>query len=235
VFGLADHGGRLYYAASEGPQIWSVGLGSDGAFEDDPRLEFDVPLDFANGEITDITFTADRKIVLAQRGRRSSREDGLRFHSEAMLPSLPSCLSRRMTRTRRAAGSKSRKIVSIGYFEPYSKARAGFHRPRLHSERWCAPMAQPARPRSGSPVIAWAMPARKPSRWKACRASPCPSCAVMQACPSRSRPSASMQRPMGFGASGFLGDVEIYTKCDGQLVAELDPYEPPVCSSRRHG
>ena len=42
VWGMAMHGGRLYYAVADGPQIWSVGIKLDGTFADDPRWELDV-------------------------------------------------------------------------------------------------------------------------------------------------------------------------------------------------
>ena len=41
VYGLAVHGGRLYYAVADGPQIWSVGIKDDGGFGT-PRWELDV-------------------------------------------------------------------------------------------------------------------------------------------------------------------------------------------------
>ena len=37
VHGLAVHGGRLYYAVADGPEIWSVGLNADGSFGTDAR------------------------------------------------------------------------------------------------------------------------------------------------------------------------------------------------------
>jgi hypothetical protein len=43
VWGLAINDGRLYYSVSAGPQIWSVGIQSDGSFATDPRWELDVP------------------------------------------------------------------------------------------------------------------------------------------------------------------------------------------------
>ena len=38
VFGLAVWKDRLYYAVAQGPQVWSVGLGQDGAFTSDVAL-----------------------------------------------------------------------------------------------------------------------------------------------------------------------------------------------------
>src|SRR5262249_50698614 len=54
VWGLTVYQGRLYYATWTGPQVWSVGLGADGAFANDPRREFDVAA--ASNPIADMTF-----------------------------------------------------------------------------------------------------------------------------------------------------------------------------------
>lgn len=45
VRALAVHDGRLYYSVDEGPEIWSVGLGEDGAFAEDARSELEVETD----------------------------------------------------------------------------------------------------------------------------------------------------------------------------------------------
>lgn len=42
IWGLAFNGNRLYYAVSEGPQIWSIAINPDGAFSTDVRLEADL-------------------------------------------------------------------------------------------------------------------------------------------------------------------------------------------------
>jgi hypothetical protein len=42
VRALSVHNGRLYYSVDEGPEIWSVGLGEDGAFAEDARSELAV-------------------------------------------------------------------------------------------------------------------------------------------------------------------------------------------------
>jgi hypothetical protein len=68
VYGLAMHGGRLYYAVADGPQIWSIGIKLDGSFANDARWELDVTgLPSAN-EITNIVFDNEGRMILAQRG-----------------------------------------------------------------------------------------------------------------------------------------------------------------------
>jgi hypothetical protein len=68
VYGLAVHGGRLYYAVAAGPQVWSVGINLDGSFANDARWELDVAgLPSAN-EISNIVFDPQGRMILAQRG-----------------------------------------------------------------------------------------------------------------------------------------------------------------------
>ncbi len=50
VWGLAINRGRLYYAVSEGPQIWSIAVNSNGAFSSDARLEADLSQTAAAGQ-----------------------------------------------------------------------------------------------------------------------------------------------------------------------------------------
>jgi hypothetical protein len=67
IFGLAVHGGRLYYAVAEDLQIWSVSLAADGSFGDDARIELKVsPLD-GDTEISKIAFDASGRMLLAER------------------------------------------------------------------------------------------------------------------------------------------------------------------------
>ena len=68
VFAVAVQDERLYYSAAEGPQIWSVGLNSDGSFADDARFEIDVTGTEAGNVITDILFDGADTMYLAQRG-----------------------------------------------------------------------------------------------------------------------------------------------------------------------
>ncbi len=67
VFAVAVQNGRLYYSA-EGPQIWSVGIDSDGGFADDARFEIAVEDTPAGNMVTDITFDGAGALYLAQRG-----------------------------------------------------------------------------------------------------------------------------------------------------------------------
>ena len=67
VFGLAVWKDRLYYAVAQGPQVWSVGLGQDGAFTSDVRFEADVPALQDGVEIASIAFDQNR-MYLAERG-----------------------------------------------------------------------------------------------------------------------------------------------------------------------
>ena len=62
VWGLAVQGERLFYstrngAATEGPQIWSVGIQQDGSFASDPRWELDVPAQPGPYPVSDIAFS----------------------------------------------------------------------------------------------------------------------------------------------------------------------------------
>jgi hypothetical protein len=68
VWGMAVHDGRLYYAVADGPAIWSVGIGNDGAFAGDARLELEVEDTPEGHAIADIAFDAQGRMYLAQRG-----------------------------------------------------------------------------------------------------------------------------------------------------------------------
>ncbi|MDP1731844.1 MAG: hypothetical protein Q8L54_11855, partial [Devosia sp.] len=67
VYGLAVHGGRLYYAVADGPQIWSVRLQAGGSFGT-ARWEFDVTDLPSSNEIAGIVFDPQGRMILAQRG-----------------------------------------------------------------------------------------------------------------------------------------------------------------------
>lgn len=68
TWGVAVHGGRLYYSVAKGPEIHSVALDKDtGAFLDDVRFEVVIPRDLPGSEVSDIVFTGDGAMVLAQR------------------------------------------------------------------------------------------------------------------------------------------------------------------------
>ena len=68
MFAVAVQDGRLYYSVVEGPQIWSVGLNSDGSFADDARLEIDVTGTPNGNVVTGIAFDGAGTLYLAQRG-----------------------------------------------------------------------------------------------------------------------------------------------------------------------
>ena len=67
IFGLAVHGGRLYYAVAAGLQVWSVGLAADGSFGNDARMEVQAPQP-APREIATIAFDDRGDMILAERG-----------------------------------------------------------------------------------------------------------------------------------------------------------------------
>ena len=78
IWGVAVHRGRLYYAVEGGLQIWSVGLGVEGAFINDARWELDVKAD-RDDKVTDIAFDNKGFMYLAQRGETENRYDYSRF------------------------------------------------------------------------------------------------------------------------------------------------------------
>jgi hypothetical protein len=75
VWGMAIHGGRLYYAVADGPQIWSIGIRLDGTFANDPRWELDVTGLASADAVTDIDFDGQGRMVLAQRGAQHGSYD----------------------------------------------------------------------------------------------------------------------------------------------------------------
>ncbi len=81
VWGVAVHGGRLWYALArgvdgKGPQIWSLGIDKvTGRFSGDPRWELDVWEKGPGYEISDIAFSKDGAMVLAQRGAQDANYD----------------------------------------------------------------------------------------------------------------------------------------------------------------
>ena len=69
VVALAVHNRRLYYSVSQGPQIWSAGIGASGSIPgNDARLEVEVPSLGDGVEITSITFDGQGRMYLAERG-----------------------------------------------------------------------------------------------------------------------------------------------------------------------
>lgn len=81
VWGLGLQNGRLFYAvAAGGPeggaQVWSVGINeANGDFAGDPRVEIDVPVDGPALEISDIAFSIDGPMLLAERGTALPEHD----------------------------------------------------------------------------------------------------------------------------------------------------------------
>ena len=76
VWGVAVHGLRLYYAVAEGPEVWSVGINPQtGAFEDDPRWELTVSDSQPDLDLSDIVFTPEGAMIVAQRGASENRAD----------------------------------------------------------------------------------------------------------------------------------------------------------------
>lgn len=67
TYGLAIAARRLYYAVTADQQIWSVGLGPDGSFQADPRVEIVVPPAAGSTEISKIAFDEQGRMFLAER------------------------------------------------------------------------------------------------------------------------------------------------------------------------
>lgn len=78
VWGVAVHGGRVYYAVGEEAEIWSVGIARDGSFAGDPRWELTVDAD-DDLPVTDIAFDNQGFMYLAQRGETENRYDYSQF------------------------------------------------------------------------------------------------------------------------------------------------------------
>ena len=75
VYGMAVHGGRLYYAVADGPQVWSVGINLDGSFANDPRWELDVTGLASANPISDMIFDGAGRMIVAQRGPQVGKND----------------------------------------------------------------------------------------------------------------------------------------------------------------
>jgi hypothetical protein len=67
VWAVAVNGQRLYYSVLEGPQIWSVGIQPNGDFAPDARLEVELPAQPNPLAVTDIAFSPQGTMVVAQR------------------------------------------------------------------------------------------------------------------------------------------------------------------------
>jgi hypothetical protein len=80
VYALAFHNGRLFYSVTGGSQIWSVGFDkTTGKFAGDAIWEIDVPKKPKNLPVTDMAFTQQGAMILAQRGEISSTYDYANF------------------------------------------------------------------------------------------------------------------------------------------------------------
>ena len=80
VWGVAVHAGRLFYsarngAATDGPQIWSVGIAQDGSFAADARLEVEVAAQPGPYSVSDIAFSQKGAMILAQRAPAAASYD----------------------------------------------------------------------------------------------------------------------------------------------------------------
>ncbi len=75
IHALAYQRGRLYYSAAEGPRVWSVGVGDDGAFAGDAQPEVDLPPGSKPHPVTGIAFDNKGSMIVAQRGEQQSRYD----------------------------------------------------------------------------------------------------------------------------------------------------------------
>jgi hypothetical protein len=78
VWGVAMHGGRLYYAVGDAAEIWSVGIARDGTFETSARWELTVKAE-KDYPVTDIAFDNRGFMYLSQRGEIENRYDYSRF------------------------------------------------------------------------------------------------------------------------------------------------------------
>jgi prepilin-type processing-associated H-X9-DG protein len=78
VWGVAVHGGRLYYAVGDAAEIWSVGIARDGTFEAAARWELTVKTE-KDYPVTDIAFDSRGFMYLSQRGEIENRYDYSRF------------------------------------------------------------------------------------------------------------------------------------------------------------
>ena len=97
VWGLAIENNRLYYAVADGPTIWSVGLGPDGSFANDSRVETLVKGATAGSQIGTILFDGPGLMYLAQRGGQVGSYDYQSF----MRPQEAAALRYRWNETER--------------------------------------------------------------------------------------------------------------------------------------
>jgi hypothetical protein len=83
VYALTFHHGRLFYSVVGDSQIWSVGFEKlTGKFEKSAQWEIDVPKKPKNLPVTDIVFTHNGAMILAQRGEITSTYDYSNFAAQ---------------------------------------------------------------------------------------------------------------------------------------------------------
>jgi hypothetical protein len=79
IWGVAVQQDRLYYAVAQGktprPEVWSVGIDALGSLTPEARWELSLDPASPDFEISDIGFTADGAMLLAQRGPRAPAFD----------------------------------------------------------------------------------------------------------------------------------------------------------------
>ena len=117
VWGLAVYEGRLYYAVGDGPQIWSVGLDANGDFLSDARLEIEaVP---GGMPVSDILFTSDGTMIVAQRGGLLGGSNFRKFQS----PGVNGVY--RYTRQSDGSWNTQPDLYSIGMLPDYRNGAGG--------------------------------------------------------------------------------------------------------------
>ncbi len=128
VWGMAIDKGRLYYAVTEGSQVWSIGINADGSFAGDARKEFEVA-DAQEGQvISDMTFDAEGRIYLAQRGEIRGSYD----YSVFAEPSKSAVL--RYKRDSNGMWIQERDEYAIGFPNDYRNASGGVALGYAHDE-----------------------------------------------------------------------------------------------------
>jgi uncharacterized repeat protein (TIGR01451 family) len=125
VWGLAVHDGRLFYAVADGPQIWSVGIQQDGSFAADPRWEIDVPAQPGPYQVSDILFSQQGAMILAQRAPIAASYDYSAFTTKAE----PRVLRYRLDNPK-TPGNRSRWIAipdeyAVGFAGKYRNTNGG--------------------------------------------------------------------------------------------------------------
>jgi hypothetical protein len=128
VWGMAIDRGRLFYAITDKSQVWSIGINADGSFAADARLELEVA-DVQDGQvISDITFDAEGRMYLAQRGEIRGSYDYAVFAE----PSKSAVL--RYKRDSNGMWVQVREEYAIGFPNDYRNATGGVALGYAHDE-----------------------------------------------------------------------------------------------------